>query len=68
VAKALQWGMREGPRALAVQQIDFESGTVKLTIAGRLAERFPEFSAKLFTAGTMRDNALFFASSACERN
>jgi acyl transferase domain-containing protein/phosphopantetheinyl transferase len=67
VAKALRWGMREGPGAVVAQQIDLETGTVSLSVVDRLAERFPKFKGRAFTAGTLRDTGLVSASSACER-
>jgi acyl transferase domain-containing protein/4'-phosphopantetheinyl transferase EntD len=68
VAKALQWGMSAGPNALVAQEIDLQTGAVKLAVSDALASHFPEMNGALLSAYTKRETNLIFSSAHVKRN
>lgn len=67
-AKALGRGLTDGPQSLAVQALDAETGIVKITLKGKLAERFPDLARTAMIVYTGREEKHIFASTICERN
>jgi phosphopantetheinyl transferase len=65
-AKALGRGLIEGPQSLKVQEIDTQTGIVKVAVRGKLAEAFPEFAAHLITTYTAREGNYVMASTHCQ--
>ncbi len=60
LAKALGRGLTEGPHSLSVQGYDAATGTVKVTLRGRLAEEFPNLAkTTLFVHADMEKNYIF---------
>ena len=67
VAKALGRGFAEGPRSVAVREVDLATGTIRVALGTLLAEAFPEFHSALLNARTVRNNDLIVATTFCER-
>jgi phosphopantetheine--protein transferase-like protein len=67
-AKALGRGLVEGPRSLAVQALDVQTGIVKIDLKGKLAEEFPNLARTAMIVYTGQEEKHIFASTICERN
>jgi phosphopantetheinyl transferase len=67
VAKALGHGQVEGPRSLAVREVDRPTGTIRVALGSLLTAAFPRLSGQLLTAVTIRDGDLVVAVSLLER-
>jgi phosphopantetheine--protein transferase-like protein len=63
VAKALGRGMVGNPRNLLIQDVDVETGSVTVRIAGELAQKLSDYADKSLIAYTGCDEALVFATS-----
>ena len=68
VGKALGRGLIEGPKSLVVQELDAQTGTVKVALRGKLSEAFPEFAGAQIVAYTATSNAHPRGLSAKEEN
>ena len=55
-----------GPRTLVVKGLNAQTGAVKVSLAGEMSQRCPEFSDTL-TAYTAREGDLIAATALCER-
>jgi len=67
VGKALGRGLIDGPRGVAVQEVDTNAETVKIRLRGKLAELFPEFASSPIKAYTVREGDVIISSTICER-
>ncbi len=63
VAKALGRGMVGNPRNLFIQDVDVETGSVTVRIAGELAQKLSDYADKSLTAYTGSDETVVFATS-----
>jgi phosphopantetheine--protein transferase-like protein len=63
VAKALGRGMVGNPRNLVVQDVDVETSSVTVRIAGELAQKLSDYADKSLTAYTGSDETVVFATS-----
>jgi phosphopantetheine--protein transferase-like protein len=63
VAKALGRGMVGNPRNLFIQDVDVETGSVTVSIAGELAQKLNNSADKSLTAHTGCDETVVFATS-----
>jgi malonyl CoA-acyl carrier protein transacylase/phosphopantetheinyl transferase len=68
VAKALGRGLVDGSKAVAVRQVDRQTGVIKVALGPTLATIFPEWRADRIIAHTVRDDDLVVAISFCERD
>ena len=66
VGKALGRGLIEGPKSLVVQELDVQTGTVKVALQGKLSEEFPEFAGVQIVAYTAKEENYIVASTICE--
>jgi phosphopantetheinyl transferase len=66
VGKALGRGLIEGPKSMVVQELNVQSGIVKVALQGKLAKEFPEFSHTQIVAYTAKEEDHIIASSLCE--
>lgn len=67
VAKALGRGFLEGPHSIRIQAFDLQTGVVRVTLKGKLAEVFPGFAGAELVAYTVREGDYIVASTLCER-
>lgn len=67
IGKSLGRGLIEGPRGVAAQRIDPETGTVWAVLRGKLAEEFPDLSGNAILAYTAREGDYAVASTLCEK-
>jgi acyl transferase domain-containing protein/phosphopantetheinyl transferase len=66
VGKALGRGLIEGPKSLVVQELDAQTGTVKVVLQGKLSEAFPEFAGAQIVVYTAKEENYIVASTICE--
>jgi phosphopantetheine--protein transferase-like protein len=66
VGKALGRGLIEGPKSLVIQDIDTQTGTVKVALQGKLSEEFPEFAGVQIVVYTAKEENYIVASTICE--
>ena len=62
VGKALGYGLAAGPHSVTVDRIDAGSGYVYLTLAGPLADLFPNLTGEQVAAYTALENGHVLAS------
>ncbi|MBM3240061.1 acyltransferase domain-containing protein [Candidatus Poribacteria bacterium] len=66
VGKALGRGLIEGPKSLVVQELDAQTGTVKVALQGKLSEMFPEYAGTQIIVYTAKEENYIVASTICE--
>jgi phosphopantetheinyl transferase len=66
VGKGLGRGLINGPKSLVVQELDTQTGTVKVALQGKLSEAFPEFVGAQIVAYTTKEENYIVASTICE--
>jgi hypothetical protein len=49
-----------------VQELDAQTGTVKVTLQGKLSEEFPEFAGAQIVVYTTKEENYIVASTICE--
>ncbi|MCH7800655.1 MAG: 4'-phosphopantetheinyl transferase superfamily protein [Chloroflexi bacterium] len=67
MVKAIGRGAIEGPHGISVARVDFHTGTVWVTLRGKLAAEFPEFAANGAVVYTAEEDGYAVASTLCEK-
>ena len=67
VGKGLGRGVQEGPHAVAVLEMDVESGIVRACPRGKLAEEFPEYAEAGIIVYTSQEDGYAIAATLCEK-